>query len=109
MESPGTIPECLKGTSTGHLFENSVRTLNTMDIINMNYTFRKLFAFQKRHLECLAEGPVYYPPGYRLWNSGAPVDKAFIIVDGTVSFIHKRRNAGSFGMGRPKKSSVDVR
>ena len=66
-----------------------------MDIIEYNSTLRKISAVQKRHLESLAEGPVYYAPGERLWQMGKVVDKAFIIVGGTASFHAGRRNGSS--------------
>ena len=92
--NPDSIPNCLKGTSTGHLFEDRVRKLNVLEVLELNSTLRRLNAVQRRHLECLAEGPRYYSPGERLWQFGTTVDKAFIIVDGTVSFVAKRRNPG---------------
>lgn len=92
------IPHFLQDTPSGHLFVDIVRKLEIMDIIKYNTTLRKMSAVQQRHLESLAEGPVYYAPGERLWRSGAPVDKAFIIVGGTVSFLAKRRNGGSVGV-----------
>lgn len=88
--------EFLQDTITGHLYEEVVRNIEIMDVIESNSTLRKISAVQKRHLESLAEGPVYFAPGERLWKSGALVEKAFIIVGGTVSFLAKRRNAGSF-------------
>jgi len=69
--------------------------LNVLDLLELNSAFRKLSAVQKRHLESLAEGPVSFIPGERLWRAGTAVDKAFIVVAGTVSFIIGRRNAGS--------------
>ena len=92
------LPNYLRDTPSGHLFEEIVKNIEIMDIIEYNSTLRKISAVQKRHLESLAEGPVYYAPGERLWRSGAPVDKAFIIVGGTVSFLAKRRNGGSVGV-----------
>jgi len=92
------IPQFLKDTPSGHLFEDIVRKLEIMDIIKYNTTLRKMSAVQQRHLESLAEGPVYFAPGERLWRTGAPVDKAFIVVGGTVSFLAKRRNGGSVGV-----------
>uniref|UniRef100_A0A7S3Q478 Cyclic nucleotide-binding domain-containing protein n=2 Tax=Chaetoceros debilis TaxID=122233 RepID=A0A7S3Q478_9STRA len=91
-------PQFLQDTPSGHLFVDIVRKLEIMDVIKYNTTLRKMSAVQQRHLESLAEGPVYYAPGERLWRSGAPVDKAFIIVGGTVSFLAKRRNGGSVGV-----------
>lgn len=64
-----------------------------MDVIETNSTLRKISAVQKRHLESLAEGPVYFGPGELLWRTGTPVEKAYILVGGTVSFRAKRRNA----------------
>jgi hypothetical protein len=94
-EIPSTISE-----TASAIFTNAVKTLNVMDLLDYNTALRKLTAVQKRHLECLVEGPVVYTPGQRLWRSGSTVDKAFIIVAGTVSFVPKRRNGGSAGTNR---------
>jgi len=88
----------LQDTKTGHLYEEIVQNIEIMDVIESNSTLRKISAVQKRHLESLAEGPVYFAPGERLWRSGTLVEKAFIIVGGTVSFLAKRRNGGSVGV-----------
>lgn len=82
-------------SATEQLLGEALRTLNILELLNCNSALRKLSAVQKRHLESLAEGPVSFPPGERIWRSGAPVDKAFIIVSGTASFVPRRRNAGS--------------
>jgi hypothetical protein len=83
-------------SSAAHrLVAESLQTLNVLDLLDQNSAFRKLSAVQKRHLESLAEGPVAFSPGERLWRSGAPVDKAFLVVGGTASFVPRRRNAGS--------------
>ena len=103
-----TIPKCLKGVPNSEMFEDSIRNLNVIEILECNSTLRKLSAYMKRHLESLAEGPHYYSPGQRLWRSGATVDKAFIVVAGTVSFVPKRRNAGSAGVGMPSKDKIAV-
>ena len=76
-------------------FDNAVKNLNIIELLECNSALRKLSAVQKRHLESLAEGPTYYSGGQRLWRQGSAVDKAFIIVAGTASFIQKRRMAGS--------------
>lgn len=81
--------------STEKLLEDALRDLNILELLNCNSALRKLTAVQKRHLESLAEGPIVFQPGERLWRAGTPVDKAFIIVSGTASFAPKRRNAGS--------------
>jgi CRP-like cAMP-binding protein len=65
------------------------------ELLDINSTLRKLNAVQKRHLESLAEGPIRFQPGDRLWRAGGAVDRAFIIVSGSASFVAKRRNAGS--------------
>jgi len=75
-------------------------------LLDSNTGLRKLTAVQKRHLECLVEGPTVYAPGQRLWRAGSLVDKAFIVVAGTVSFVPKRRNAGSVGKVNKKKNRV---
>jgi len=90
--------EFLQDTATGHLYKEIVLNMEIMDVIESNSTLRKISAVQKRHLESLAKGPVYFAPGERLWRSTTPVEKAFIIVGGTVSFLTKRRNAGSVGV-----------
>ena len=73
----------------------ALQNLNVLELLDQNSGLRKLSAVQKRHLESLAEGPVGFGPGDRLWQSGAPVDKAFLMISGTASFVPKRRNAGS--------------
>jgi len=78
---------------------SSLRRMNVVELLDSNSALRKLSAVQKRHLESLAEGPVYFGPGQRLWRAGAAVDKAFLVVAGTVSFVPRRRNAGSVGVG----------
>ena len=65
-----------ESSSTPQLLERALRNLNVAEILNRNSAFAKFNAVQKRHLECLAEGPVYFNPGERLWRAGAPVDKA---------------------------------
>lgn len=87
-----------ESSATPPLLDKALRRLNVSEILNRNSAFRRFSAVQKRHLECLAEGPVYFYPGERLWRAGAQVDKAFLIVSGTASFVPKRRNAGSAGV-----------
>ena len=94
---PSTISQ-----NTAAIFMNAVKTLNIMDLLDCNTALRKLTAVQKRHLECLVEGPVVYTPGQRLWRSGSTVEKAFIVVAGTVSFVPKRMHGGSVATNRVK-------
>lgn len=68
------------------------KDLNVLELLNCNSALRKLSAVQKRHVESLAEGPVIFQPYERMWQAGAAVDKAFIIVSGTASF-HGRRSS----------------
>lgn len=82
-------------TTTERLFDDAMKDLNVLELLNSNSALRKLNAVQKRHLESLAEGPISCQPGERLWRAGGPVDRAFIIVSGSASFVPKRRNAGS--------------
>jgi hypothetical protein len=91
--------------STSALLDNVMRNLNVLELLDCNSALRKLSAVQKRHLESLAEGPVSYQPGERLWRAGAPVDKAFVIVSGTASFVPRRRNAGSVGLPTSMKGT----
>ncbi|KAL9179877.1 hypothetical protein ACHAXT_007847 [Thalassiosira profunda] len=98
------IPSAINPT-TSAVFKNAVKNLNVIELLESNTGLRKLTAVQKRHLECLVEGPTVYTPGQRLWRSGSIVDKAFIVVAGTVSFVPKRRHGGSAGknhMATPK-------
>lgn len=82
-------------TPTQKLFGDAMKNLNVIELLDQNSALRKLSAVQKRHLESLAEGPFAFGPGERLWRTGAPVDKAFLMVGGTASFLPRRRNAGS--------------
>jgi hypothetical protein len=82
-------------TATHKLLTEALKNLNVLELLDQNSALRKLTAVQKRHLESLAEGPIGFGPGERLWRSGAPVDKAFMMVSGTASFVPRRRNAGS--------------
>jgi hypothetical protein len=77
------------------LLTEALRNLNVLELLDQNSGLRKLSAVQKRHLESFAEGPVGFGPGDRLWQSGTPVDKAFLIISGTASFVPRRRNASS--------------
>lgn len=95
MTITNEIPKCLSRATDPMMFIDAVRNLEILDLLKYNTALRKLSAVQKRHLESLAEGPTYYAPGERLWRNGAQVEKAFIIIGGTASFIAKRRNAGS--------------
>jgi hypothetical protein len=81
--------------ATQKLLNESMHTMNVLDLLDQNSAFRKLSAVQKRHLESLAEGPIAFNPGDRLWRAGAPVDNAYLVVAGTASFVPRRRNAGS--------------
>lgn len=85
-----------------------MKNLNIIELLDNNSTFRKLNAVQKRHLESLAEGPLYYAPGQRLWRSGQQVDKAFIVVAGTVAFVAKRRSAHVANMNAPPENSPNA-
>ena len=93
-------------TPTDQLLDEAMRTMNVLELLNCNSALRKLSAVQKRHLESLAEGPISFQPGERLWRAGTPVDRAFVIVSGTASFVPKRRNAGSAAF-QPVQSEKD--
>lgn len=90
--------EPLNPSTTQELLADATRTLNVLELLDCNSALRKLSAVQKRHLESLVEGPMSFLPGERLWRAGTSVDKAFIVVSGTASFIPRRRNAGSVGL-----------
>lgn len=91
---PSAIP-----SGAAKVFKDAVRNLNIIELLGSNTGLSKLTAVQKRSLECLAEGPAVYAPGQRLWRAGSVVDKAFIVVAGTVAFVPKRRHGGSAGKG----------
>ena len=98
MVSTAPALDTSKPLTTQELLAEAIRTLNVLELLDCNSALRKLSAVQKRHLESLAEGPISFQPGERLWRAGAPVDKAFIVVSGTASFVARRRNAGSVGL-----------
>jgi hypothetical protein len=75
--------------------KNTLFDFNVLELLNSNSALRKLNAVQKRHLECLAEGPVVFAPGDRMWRAGTKVNRAYLIVSGSCSFASERRNAGS--------------
>lgn len=81
--------------ATEKMLDDAIKDLNVLELLNCNSALRKLSAVQKRHLESLAEGPISFQPGDRIWRAGCPVDKAFVIVSGSASFVPRRRNAGS--------------
>lgn len=91
-------------TPTHKLLGEAIKTLNVVELLDQNSALRKLTAVQKRHLESLAEGPIAFGPGERLWRAGAPVDKAFLMVGGTASFVPKRRTAGTAATGASQAS-----
>jgi hypothetical protein len=80
-------------SNTERLLHETMKTLNILELLNLNSALRKLTAVQKRHLESLAEGPTFYSSGERLWKAGATVDRAFVVVSGSASFVPKRRKA----------------
>ncbi len=96
------IPSTINPSASA-AFKNAVKNLNVIELLESNTGLRKLTAVQKRHLECLVEGPNVYTPGQRLWRAGSTVDKAFIVVAGTVSFVPKRRHGGSAGKNLNKE------
>jgi len=79
-------------STTEKLLDDARKEMNVLELLNCNSAFRKLNAVQKRHLESLAEGPVSFQPGERLWRAGYPVEKAFVIVSGSASFVPPRRH-----------------
>jgi len=81
-----------------NLLERAMQNLNLIELIECNSALAKLSAVQKRHLESLAEGPVFYRPDQCLWKAGATADKAFIIVEGAVSFVSKDKSEQKLGV-----------
>jgi len=75
------------------MFHNTVKDFSIIELLETNSTLRKLSAVQKRQIECLAEGPVFYEKGKRLWSSGTVVDRTYLLVAGTAKFLVGRRGA----------------
>ncbi|CAB9522972.1 Lactamase_B [Seminavis robusta] len=73
---------------------------NLLEVLNFNSALGKLTAFQKRHLESIAEGPRYFEEGSSLWSIGDSVDFAFLIVTGTALFGHKSADDDHNSSGR---------
>ena len=61
-----------------------------LEVLRFNSALGKLTAFQKRHLESIAEGPRFFEEGAYLWQTGDTVDYAFLIVTGTAIFGHHK-------------------
>lgn len=87
----GQMQTNIMSPATEKLLMDSSEQLNVLELIDMNTGLKKLTALQKRHLECLAEGPIAYNPGERLWRAGAPVDKAFLVVAGSATFVVRQQ------------------
>lgn len=66
-----------------------LRADNLLEVLNFNSALGRLTAFQKRHLESIAEGPRFFEEGSYLWQVSDTVDFAFLIVTGTAIFGHK--------------------
>lgn len=101
MNSSSKEPSRQRQTMTDKLLDDARKELNVLELLNCNSALRKLNAVQKRHLECLAEGPVSFQPGERLWRAGHPVDKAFVIISGSASFVIPRRQNRSGSVASP--------
>lgn len=95
-------------SATDLLLETAKKELNVLELLNCNSALRKLTAVQKRHLESLAVGPISYQQGERLWGAGTPVDKAFIIVSGTASFVKRRNASTTEGSGFSMKMDMET-
>lgn len=67
---------------------------NLLEVLKFSSALGKLTAFQKRHLESIAEGPRYFEEGSLLWQVGETVDYAFLIVTGTAVFGHRAEEDG---------------
>uniref|UniRef100_A0A7S4JWM8 Metallo-beta-lactamase domain-containing protein n=1 Tax=Odontella aurita TaxID=265563 RepID=A0A7S4JWM8_9STRA len=86
-----------------------IENINVMELIESNSALAKLSAVQKRHLESLTEGPVIYNSNQPLWNDGDPVDKAFLIVAGTVSFVPKHKHQQKNKASEVRDTDSDIR
>jgi len=71
----------------------SLRGDNLLEVLKFNSALGKLTAFQKRHLESIAEGPRYFEEGSCFWQMGDSVEFAFLIVTGTAVFGHHTSDA----------------
>lgn len=93
------VKDISSGRDKNIVDNNVVKDLNVLELLNCNSALRKLNAVQKRHVESLAEGPVSFQPNERMWQAGAPVDRAYIIISGTASFHVSRNTIISKGTG----------
>jgi len=88
--------------------ELHIANTNLMELFQENSTFSKFSSVQKRHLESLAEGPVAYKKGERMWRAGSVVDRVFIIMAGTATFISRRLSIASEDKTGQRRGSLGL-
>lgn len=93
QSKPIFVPE---GISTDVNIFTEIHDFKFTDVIKYNSTFKKVSAIEMRHFECLADGLSYFGPGDHMWESGALVNKAFLVIAGTASFL--QRNADGLSL-----------
>ena len=81
---------------------------NINEIIDSNSALSKFSAVQKRHLESLAEYPVCFAPGQRLWQIGESVERAYIIIEGSAFFVKRRSSSVDLSREDSGSSSRDM-
>lgn len=80
---------------------------NLLEVLKFNSALGKCTAFQKRHLESIAEGPRFFDEGSYLWQYGDSVEYAFLIVSGTAIFGHRSRHDDEQSFSSSRRNSVE--
>lgn len=79
---------------------------NLLEVLKFNSALGKCTAFQKRHLESIAEGPRFFDEGSFLWQFGDSVEYAFLIVNGTAIFGH-RAHDDELSFSSSRRNSIE--
>ena len=74
-KNKNALPSLLEASTDLH-----ITNYNLMELFQENSTFGKFSSVQKRRLESLAEVPMMYKAGERIWHAVSVVDRVFIIM-----------------------------
>jgi hypothetical protein len=83
---PMFVPE---GVSSNLDIFSEIQSLKFTDVIKDNSTLKRVSAVEMRRFECIADGLSYFGPGDHLWEPETPVNKAYIVIAGTASFLKR--------------------
>lgn len=83
---PVFVPE---GVSPNLDIFSEVNDFQLIDVIKDNSTLKRVSAVEMRHFESIADGFSYFGPGDHMWETGTPVNKAYIVIAGTASFMER--------------------